>query len=152
MKQKTGLSFGGLILAAIAAFFFSDLPGSQDDSNGGGGLGTQLEDRESSGDGAQAPSSTSPVGFTSERSWRSHFEKHGTEFGSIDADEYLERAKALRDAPLSDDVLEIRRRDGVVTRFDRRTGAFVAFHADKSIRTFFRPNDGENYFRRQADR
>jgi pyocin large subunit-like protein len=50
-------------------------------------------------------------------------------------------------------VLEIRRpSDGVVSRFDRRSGAFLAFDSDGTIRTFFRPNDGESYFRRQARR
>ena len=49
-------------------------------------------------------------------------------------------------------VLETIRRDGVTTRFDRQTGAFVAFNADGTIRTFFKPNDGERYYRRQAER
>ena len=50
------------------------------------------------------------------------------------------------------DVLEIVRADGVTTRFDRATGAFVAFGDDGVIRTFFRPADGEAYFERQAGR
>ena len=48
--------------------------------------------------------------------------------------------------------LEAVRRDGVATRFDRDTGAFIAFNTDGTIRTFFKPNDGERYFRRQAER
>ena len=98
------------------------------------------------------PISSSRVGFTSYRSWQSHFNKHGHEFGKIDADEYLELAKALRDAKLSRDVIERTRRDGVITRFHRSSGDFIAFHKDKTIRTFFRPNDGEAYFNRQARR
>jgi pyocin large subunit-like protein len=39
-----------------------------------------------------------------------------------------------------------------VSRFDRGSGGFVAFDADGIIRTYFRPNDGEAYFRRQARR
>ena len=49
-------------------------------------------------------------------------------------------------------MLETVRRDGVTTRFDRQTGAFVAFNRDGTIRTFFKPNDGERYYRRQAER
>jgi pyocin large subunit-like protein len=41
---------------------------------------------------------------------------------------------------------------GIVTRFDRRSGAFGAYNHDRTIRTFFKPNDGERYFRRQAER
>lgn len=102
---------------------------------------------------AQPAPTTSKVGFTSRRSWEDHFEKHGAEFGQITADEYLAKAQALRDAPLSRDILEATRKDdGVICRFDKRSGAFLAYHADKSIRTFFRPNDGEAYFRRQLNR
>lgn len=102
---------------------------------------------------APAKAAASKVGFTSQRSWQDHFTKHGAEFGDITADEYLARAQALRDAPLSKDVLEIvRESDGVISRFDKKTGGFVAFHEDKTIRTYFRPNDGEAYFRRQAER
>lgn len=106
---------------------------------------------------AKAPAAktapTSKVGFTSRQSWLDHFEKHGAEFGKITADEYLARAQALRDAPLVPTVLEgVRSSDGVITRFDKKTGAFIAYHKDKSIRTFFRPNDGVAYFKRQLER
>jgi pyocin large subunit-like protein len=49
-------------------------------------------------------------------------------------------------------VLELVRADGVITRFDRASGAFLAFEQDGVIRTFFIPNAGERYFRRQAKR
>ncbi len=44
------------------------------------------------------------------------------------------------------------RADGVTTRFDRQTGAFIAYNPNGVIRTFFKPNDGERYYRRQAER
>lgn len=90
--------------------------------------------------------------FRSERSLEQHFEKHGHEFGAATAAEYLELAQRLRDRPLGSTVLEATRRDGVTTRFDRESGAFVAFNSDRTIRTLFVPNDGEAYFRRQAAR
>ena len=49
-------------------------------------------------------------------------------------------------------MIEATRADGVVTRFDRDSGAFIAFDPDGTIRTFFKPRDGEAYFRRQRDR
>ena len=39
-----------------------------------------------------------------------------------------------------------------VFRYDRQTGAFVAFNRNGTIRTFFKPNDGERYYRCQAER
>lgn len=107
--------------------------------------------------GLPAPASTAPAtatsssrGFRTQELFRDHYAKHGREFGNIPADEYLRQAQSLRDAPLSATVLEIRRQDGVISRFDKATGSFIAFNADGTIRTFFRPVDGENYFRRQA--
>ena len=92
------------------------------------------------------------VGFASRARLDEHYRKHGAEFGDITREEYLRRAQALRDAPAGGAVLEAVRRDGVVTRFDRKSGAFIAFNANGVIRTYFRPNDGERYFRRQLER
>ncbi len=92
------------------------------------------------------------VGFRSRDNLRDHFIKHGREFGAITMDAYLTQAQTLRDASIDDRVLELARDDGVFSRFDRDSGSFLAFNADGTIRTFFRPNDGERYFRRQARR
>ncbi len=100
-----------------------------------------------------APSAeTSPVGFRDAQRLAEHFRKHGAEFGQITEAEYLQRAQRLRDRPAGGEILEARRADGVVTRFDRGDGAFLAFDPDLTIRTYFRPNDGEAYFRRQLQR
>jgi pyocin large subunit-like protein len=92
------------------------------------------------------------VGFESARRLEEHYEKHGAEFGRITRQDYLHQAQLLRDAAVGGPVLQVVRRDGVATRFDRDTGAFIAFNPDGTIRTFFKPNDGERYFRRQAER
>jgi hypothetical protein len=92
------------------------------------------------------------VGFADQRRLDEHFEKHGAEFGRITKQDYLRQAQLLRDARVGDPVLEAVRRDGVVSRFDRQTGAFMAFNPNGVIRTFFKPNDGERYWRRQAER
>ncbi|TMQ74174.1 MAG: hypothetical protein E6K81_00830 [Candidatus Eisenbacteria bacterium] len=90
------------------------------------------------------------VGFRTQALLVEHYRKHGREFGALSLPQYLARAQALRDRPAGGDVLEIVRDDGVTTRFDRRSGAFIAFGRDGVIRTFFRPREGERYFRRQA--
>lgn len=94
----------------------------------------------------------SHVGFATDRKLVAHYEKHGSEFGRISMQEYLRMAQELRDRPTGGDVREIVRPDGVVTRYDRASGAFLAFNQDGVIRTFFRPADGEAYFLRQARR
>jgi hypothetical protein len=92
------------------------------------------------------------VGFATRQKFLEHFEKHGAEFGSITREEYLRQAQTLRDGPVGGDILELVRADDVITRFDRESGAFIAFNPDLTIRTYFKPNDGERYFLRQAKR
>ena len=92
------------------------------------------------------------VGFAAPPRLDEHFEKHGAEFGNISKQEYLHQAQRLRDARVEGPILQTVRADGVVTRFDRQTGAFIAYNRDGVIRTFFKPNDGERYYRRQAER
>lgn len=92
------------------------------------------------------------VGFRSRKNLDEHFAKHGGEFRGMSKAEYLLAAQTLRDAPVGGDVEEIVRGDGTASRFDKASGAFIAFNRDGTIRTFFKPNDGERYFRRQAQR
>jgi pyocin large subunit-like protein len=99
------------------------------------------------------PSASSNIGFHSRAQLAEHFQKHGAEFAASSTADYLRMAQALRDAPVGGDVLEIvRPSDHVVSRYDKTSGAFLAFDSDGTIRTFFKPNDGEAYFRRQAKR
>ena len=91
-------------------------------------------------------------GFRTRALFEEHFQKHGREFGDVSPAEYLRLAQELRDAPAGGPILEARKPGGIVTRFDRRTGAFGAYNSNLTIRTFFKPNDGERYFHRQATR
>lgn len=94
-----------------------------------------------------------PYGFRSQERLNEHFQKHGREFRATSPEAYQALAEKLRDAPAGADVLEVVRPiDGVISRFDRVSGAFLAVDPDGTIRTFFKPNDGEEYFRRQAKR
>ena len=92
------------------------------------------------------------IGFRSRARLDEHFSKHGREFGARSPGEYLALAQRLRDCPADDGVLEGLRPDGVTVRYDRATGAFLAFEGDRTIRTFFKPRRGEEYFRRQMER
>lgn len=104
---------------------------------------------DSSGVRAGAPSE---AGFGSRERLLEHYRKHGHEFGTVSAGEYLRLARELRDRSPGGAVLQAVRSDGAVTRFDRESGAFLAFERDGTIHTFFKPHDGEAYFRRQLAR
>lgn len=102
---------------------------------------------------ASPATSASSIGFRSTARLVEHYEKHGREFGAVSQAQYLQLAQQLRDTPVGGDVVEVvRQSDGVISRFDRASGAFLAADPDGTIRTFFKPNDGEAYFRRQARR
>lgn len=92
------------------------------------------------------------IGFRTREKLVQHYQKHGREFGDISLEDYLCFAQELRDRPAGGEVLELRRGDGTISRFDRGSGRFVAFDRDLTLRTFFIPDDGEAYFRRQAAR
>lgn len=123
---------------------------------------TQLGDRGQRADARDATGATDSrdnvvkaranIGFATERRLEEHYDKHGAEFGRITKQDYLRQAQLLRDAQVGGPVLQTVRADGVTTRFDRQTGAFIAFNPNGTIRTFFKPNDGERYYRRQAER
>jgi pyocin large subunit-like protein len=103
---------------------------------------------------AQSPAASvrTSVGFRSRHYLDEHFAKHGSEFRGMTKAQYLLAAQTLRDSPVGGDVEEIVRSDGTASRFDKASGSFIAFNRDGTIRTFFKPNDGERYFRRQAQR
>src|ERR1700689_4131282 len=91
-------------------------------------------------------------GFRSRKQFDEHYQKHGREFGRITQDEYLRLAQELGDAPVGGPILQAIKPGGVISRFDSRKGYFGAYNPDRTIRTFFIPNDGERYFHRQASR
>src|SRR6266487_4885388 len=83
------------------------------------------------------------VGFGSRQRLVEHYRKHGREFGPIGMGRYLRLAQGLRDRPAGGLVLEAVRKDGVTVRYDRASGAFLAFDRNGTIRTFFRPKRGD---------
>lgn len=91
-------------------------------------------------------------GFRSRAQLDEHYSKHGAEFGNIGKEEYLRLAQQLRDEQPGGPILQAVRADGVISKFDKRKGYFGAYNPDRTIRTFFIPNDGERYFWRQAKR
>jgi pyocin large subunit-like protein len=88
-------------------------------------------------------------GFRTHHLLEEHYAKHGFQFGKITQDDYLRMAQQLRDSRPGKYILEAKRRGGT-SKFDTRSGWFVAYDSDGTIRTFFIPNEGVRYFERQA--
>jgi pyocin large subunit-like protein len=115
---------------------------------------TQAQKTNDAVEGNAAPSHIKrpDLGFASRQKLVDHYQKHGREFGTIAMEQYLGKAQELRDRPAGSAILETARPDGTVTRFDRESGDFIAFSRDGTIRTYFRPTDGEAYYQRQLRR
>ena len=87
--------------------------------------------------------------FRNDKYYQQHFEKHGSEFGSITKEEYLQLANDLLNSD-SDTVLhKTEKEDGDDVFFDTATGYFLVLSTDGYIRTFFIPSKGIDYFNRQ---
>jgi pyocin large subunit-like protein len=143
-SRKTGFGLAGLLMTVCLAF-------------GCGSPQSPQADAPKTGPAVESPRAAPPVarpdiGFASRQKTIDHYRKHGREFGSITIEQYVRKAQGLRDRPAGGSVLESVRSDGVVTRFDRGSGDFIAFNRDGTIRTYFRPADGEAYYQRQLRR
>ena len=108
----------------------------------------------SSCDTTSVPTEDREYKFRTQKLFDDHFEKHGSEFGNITQEKYLELANELIHST-SDKVLHKRtqRDDGDKSYdskfFDTETGYFLVLSEDGYIRTFFIPSAGINYWNRQ---
>ena len=106
-----------------------------------------------SGKSATIEKSNKPLRqFASEQVFQKHYDKHLNEFGKISMQEYLEYANALADAPVSDDVVQLIRSDGSISKYCFSTNEFVVVTADGKIRTYFKPADEEAYWDEELKR
>lgn len=85
--------------------------------------------------------------FRDERSLQEHYDKHGAEFGYNSPEEYLEGANNVICA---EGVLhKLEAEDGDDVYYLERTNEFVIISTKGYIRTYFKPDDGINYYNRQ---
>jgi pyocin large subunit-like protein len=158
MRSKTLFSALVLILGLGVGLYQWTRSGTSADATPSGASASTTKPAATVNTTAAAPRTGAPakgaatIGFGSTRALDEHYAKHGPEFGSITQAEYLALAQKLRDAPAGGPILEAVRDDGVISRFDKQSGAFLAFNENKTIRTFFKPNDGVRYFERQIEK
>ena len=87
--------------------------------------------------------------FRTKRQFDEHFKKHGSEFGNITQEEYLQKANELINND-SDTILhKTEREDGDEIFYDTENNEILFLSTDGYIRTYFRPSQGIRYFNRQ---
>ena len=85
--------------------------------------------------------------FRNETMWEDHFEKHGSEFGYKNKEEYLKGANEVINSSTSKHKTEAE--DGDEIYYDEDKNEIVFVSKDGYIRTYFKPSDGINYYNRQ---
>lgn len=87
--------------------------------------------------------------FASDYLLDSHFEKHGHEFDGqyATAEEYEAGANRVINSP--DALYKTEKEDGDHIYYIEETNEFVVVSTSGSIRTYFKPTDGIDYFNRQ---
>ncbi len=92
------------------------------------------------------PIPESSYNFRTYESYIDHFNKHGGDMGYATAEDYLAGANKVI---LADDVLSKFQDDGDTAYFLESTREFAVVSPDGYIRTYFKPDDGIDYFNRQ---
>lgn len=87
--------------------------------------------------------------FRSEDQYQSHYEKHGEEFGDISKEEYLIMANSLIQDETGEVMTKLEKEDNDTIYYKVETNEFLVLSTDGYIRTYFRPDDGIDYFNRQ---
>jgi pyocin large subunit-like protein len=77
-----------------------------------------------------------------------HFARHGHDFQARNAEDYAGQAAAFLERARTSGLPAKRDADGSLRIYDPATGAFGAYNADGTTRTFFKPGSPD-YFERQ---
>lgn len=93
------------------------------------------------------PNVQAAVLFRSEELLYEHYEKHGREMGFASAEEYLAGANATINNSTA--LHKTEKEDGDDVYYVESTNDFVVVSQDGYIRTYFRPEEGKEYYERQ---
>lgn len=140
-SSKKSTKFLGIALAIAFAFlaFWSSDTGKNVLGNLFSDTGEQTEQKYSSKDATYA--------FRSFESLEQHYEKHGIAMGYQSEEEYLVGANRVISNTKSLHKKEAEDNDDVY--FLESTGELVILSTDGYIRTYFKPEDGMDYYNRQ---
>lgn len=134
-KNKLRFGFVGICLIIWLVFYLSSL------SSGNGYPVSKGIESEAGNENAVS------YEFRNAEYLQEHYDKHGAEFGYNSPEEYLEGANKV---VCAEDVLyKLEAEDGDGVYYLERTNEFVIISTDGYIRTYFKPEDGIEYYNRQ---
>lgn len=87
--------------------------------------------------------------FSTQKKFDRHIEKHLSEYGDITSEDYLNIARDLLSAPLSNDIEGFISKDGFIFKYRISTNDFAIGRADGKISTLFKPDKNIEYWKEQ---
>lgn len=87
--------------------------------------------------------------FSSEKKFNKHIEKHLSEYENITEEKYLDIARKLLAAPLSEDIEGFISEDDFIFKYRKSTNDFSIGRKDGYISTLFKPKDKYDYWLQQ---
>ncbi|EPY6430690.1 hypothetical protein L1S24_07785 [Clostridium sporogenes] len=88
--------------------------------------------------------------FSSEKKFNKHIEKHLSEYENITEEKYLDIARKLLAAPLSEDIEGFISEDDFIFKYRKSTNDFSIGRKDGYISTLFKPKDKYDYWLQQV--
>lgn len=89
--------------------------------------------------------------FSTQKKYDRHIEKHLSEYGDITPEDYLNTARDLLAASLSNDVEGFVSKDGFTFKYRISTNDFAIGRADGKISTLFKPDENIEYWKEQIN-
>jgi hypothetical protein len=78
-----------------------------------------------------------------------HYRRHGADFEAASAREYAKMASDFYKRAREEKFQKKIAPDGTIKIYDRKTNTFGAYNPDGTTKTFFKPKNGERYWKRQ---
>jgi hypothetical protein len=78
-----------------------------------------------------------------------HYRRHGADFEAKSAREYARMAHDFYVKAQEEKFPKKIASDGTIRIYDRKTNTFGAYNPDGTTKTFFKPKNGEKYWKRQ---
>lgn len=86
--------------------------------------------------------------FSSEKSLGGHFNKHNSEFGYKNKEEYLKKSQELLGKTESENIRRYKTKSGRHVVYDKKSNEIVIYDKGK-IKTYMKPNNGYEYYLEQ---
>ncbi|MDU5149140.1 MAG: phage minor capsid protein [Anaerococcus prevotii] len=90
--------------------------------------------------------------FASEKSLKIHLKKHLKEFDNISEEEYVQKARDLLNAELSDSIKGFMTQQKTILKYNVKNNEFVVGNPKGFISTFYKPSRGINYWKDEVKR